>query len=351
VNNSDVPQFVLPPDPPNGLPAGGVGATVRQTELSLLATVPQFAGGRFSGLVDADFYGGQEPSSGGRTFALLRIRRVRADLEWSDAWIMFGQDSPPIADVNPSSVASTGFPLFASAGNLWLWIPQMRVGADAGGAVRFGLEVAALAPTSEEAQADQFLTQPTRAERSKRPNLEGRVRVRWLQDTDVPGELSIGGHYGWMAVPSLDPTVDSLVVSQAATVSARFFVSPFVEIRGEAFTGQALGGLGGGGIGQSLGNFNLPVHTKGGWGQLNILPTSEWELGGGYGQDDPDDADLLPPGAQPPRLKNVVFEGHITWPPPPLVLGVEFRRMTTTYPAAINDQVANHINVALGFVF
>src|SRR5262245_52909812 len=47
VNNSDVPQFVLPPDLPNGLPAGGFGATVRQTQLQLLATVPQFAGGQF----------------------------------------------------------------------------------------------------------------------------------------------------------------------------------------------------------------------------------------------------------------------------------------------------------------
>jgi hypothetical protein len=272
---------------------------------------------------------------------------MRGDIEWPHAWIMFGQDSPPIADVNPSSIASTGFPLFAAAGNLWLWIPQVRVGADVGGAVRLGLEVAALAPSSEEAQAGTFLTQPTRAERSKRPDVEGRLRVRWLTDTDVPGELSIGGHYGWFAAQ----TGDTLIISQAATVSTRFLLSPFVEIRGEAFTGQALGGLGGGGIGQSLGVGDVPVHTKGGWAQLNILPTSEWEIGGGYGMDDPDDNDLLPPGATPPRLKNMSWEGHITWRPSPLVIGAEFRQITTTYPAAINDQVANHINVGLGFVF
>jgi len=109
--------------------------------------------------------------------------------------------------------------------------------------------------------------------------------------------------------------------------------------------------LGGGGIGQSLGNGDVPIRTKGGWAQLNILPTSEWELGGGYGQDDPDDNDLLPPGAVTPRLRNVSFEGHITWRPSPLVFGVEFRRITTTYPAAINEQIANHFNVGLGFVF
>jgi len=85
----------------------------------------------------------------------------------------------------------------------------VRVGADVGTAVRFGLEVAALSPTSEESQ-NTFLTQPTRAERSKLPNVEGRLRVRWGGDTDVPGELSVGGHYGWFAT-----TGDTLIVSKA----------------------------------------------------------------------------------------------------------------------------------------
>jgi hypothetical protein len=344
VNNSDVPQFVLPPDPPNGLPAGGAGATVRQTQLSLTATVPQFAGGQFTGLVDVDFYGGQEVSSGGRAFALLRVRRMRADIDWDHVWVMFGQDSPPIADVNPSSVASLGFPLFATAGNLWLWIPQVRVGADAGTDVRFGVEAAVLAPSSDEAQTT-FLTVPTRAEQSKRPNVEGRIRVRW-GGNETPGELSIGGHYGWFAAQG-----DTLIVSQAVTASTRFLLTQYVEVRGEAFSGKALAGLGGGGIGASFGNGGVPLRTKGGWAQLNILPTPEWELGGGYGMDDPNDDDLLPPSGASPRLKNVSFEGHLTWRPSPLVLGLEFRRITTTYPAAVNDQAVNHLNVALGFAF
>jgi hypothetical protein len=46
------------------------------------------------------------------------------------------------------------------------------------GAARLGLEVAALAPTSGDAQA-AFFTQPDIAERSSRPYLQGRVRARW----------------------------------------------------------------------------------------------------------------------------------------------------------------------------
>src|SRR5439155_9880157 len=67
VNNSDVPQFA------DSLPsASAIGGTIRQTRLGLLVTDPDVLRGSFSGEVDVDFYGGQQPSSGGRTFPLLR---------------------------------------------------------------------------------------------------------------------------------------------------------------------------------------------------------------------------------------------------------------------------------------
>src|SRR2546425_10971540 len=71
VNNSDVPQFA------DSLPsASAIGGTIRQTRLGLLLTDPDVLRGSFSGEVDVDFYGGQQPSSGGRTFPLLRLRRA-----------------------------------------------------------------------------------------------------------------------------------------------------------------------------------------------------------------------------------------------------------------------------------
>ena len=65
VNNSDVPQFV-----DSLAPASAVGGTVRQTRLGLLMTDPDVLHGSFAGEVDVDFFGGQQPSSGGRTFPL-----------------------------------------------------------------------------------------------------------------------------------------------------------------------------------------------------------------------------------------------------------------------------------------
>src|SRR5262249_25072245 len=71
VNNSDVPQFTLRPRPPGGLPSSAAGGTVRQSRVRVHATVSEFAGGQLTGDLDVDFFGGQQPSTGGRTFPLL----------------------------------------------------------------------------------------------------------------------------------------------------------------------------------------------------------------------------------------------------------------------------------------
>src|SRR5439155_1759233 len=109
-----------------------------------------------------------------------------------------------------------------------------------------------------------FATQPDSAARSRRPYLQSRVRLGW-GPTDDPNEIAIGGHQGWLA------SGDSLFQSQAVTVDTRVKLG-VVELIGEGFVGKALAGLGGGGIGQSLGPppLGVPVRTKGGWGQLNI---------------------------------------------------------------------------------
>src|SRR2546430_11214680 len=70
VNNSDVPQFVdsLPP-------ASAVGGTIRQTRVGLFVTDPDVLHGTFSGELDVDFYGGQQPPNGGGPFPLPPVGR------------------------------------------------------------------------------------------------------------------------------------------------------------------------------------------------------------------------------------------------------------------------------------
>lgn len=340
VNNSDVPQFAVPPGA--GAPEVSTSsATVRQSRVTAFALVPDFGGGMLEGELDVDFFGGQQPSTGGRTFPLLRVRRAVAALTWSRLSLLVGQESPPIAAVSPSSIASVGFPDFAGAGNLWLWIPQVRLGADLPGrAVRVGLEVAALAPTSGEAQG-AFVTQPDIAERSGRPFLQGRVRGRWGKGERL-GEVSAGGHYGWI----LDAAGER-VPSRALALSVWTPLGPRLDFRAEAFTGQALAGLGGGGIGQNMVRDGVPVRAVGGWAQLNVHPTERWEIGGGAGIDDPDDADLV----EASRLRNVALAGHLIWRRIPAVVGVEVRNLRTRYREPVGDLSATQINLGMGFEF
>lgn len=344
----DVPQFVLPPSPPGGLPNAAGTASVRQSRLTLVTEVDHVVGAAFRGELDIDFFGGQSPSSGGRTFPTLRLRRFRADLDWPNVSLMFGQEAPPIVELNPSSLAAVGFPGFSGSGNLWLWLPQVRLRVQSGGWIRVGLEAAALAPSTGTKQADEFYTAPDAAERSRRPFTQGRVIVAWGDDV-TGGELSAGAHYGWFAAPN-----DELLVTKAAAAHARFFVSRFVEIRAEAFIGEGLRGLGGGGVFQNFGSGNAMLASRGGWAQVNLLPTDAVEIGGGYGFDDPQDGDFAAADftATFGRLKNVTYEGHVQWRPLPLVFGVEVRRMETTWGlAALGTLTNNHINVAAGFEF
>jgi hypothetical protein len=338
VNNSDVPQFA----DTDAIGVKGGSGTIRQTRLGVFVTEPDVLGGSFSGELDADFFGGQLPSSGGRTFPLLRLRRAVGTVQWSHFQLLLGQEAPLVAERSPRSLAAVGFPDFAGAGNLWLWLPQVRVTAEMGYTLRFAVQGAALAPTSGASQS-AFATQLDSAERTGRPYLEGRVRLGW-GPTDDPSEIAVGGHIGWLR--GLDTVaVDSMLDSRAITFDTRLKFGA-VELIGEAFVGKALAGLGGGGIGQNVGVGGQPVRSKGGWGQLNLRPIKGVMLGGGCGLDDPDDSDVAAGG----RLKNFACEGHLEWRPAgPLVFGLELRRLKTTY--ASGDFTATHLNLAAGFRF
>lgn len=340
-NNVDLPQYAVRSDPADSFPTAGLGGTLRQTRAQARAFAAGVLGGDFNAEIDVDFWGGQQPSNGGRTFPLLRIRRALAEMTWSRFRLLVGQEAPPIAELNPSSLGSVGLSALSSSGNLWLWIPQVRATGEiiSGKAARLELEGAVLAPTGYTAQGP-FVTQPDRAEQSTRPYLQSRLRLRWGSAAN-PGELGIGGHIGWLAT-----TGDSLLDSRAAAATLRLPLGSRVELRGEAFTGEALAGLGGGGIGQNLGLNGGTVRARGGWGQLLLRPSAEVELGASYGMDDPKDADL---DTATQRLKNETIGGHIHWRPAPLVLGLEYRHVTTTYGAG--KATLGHLNLAVGAEF
>jgi len=333
VNNVDDPQFVRPDTTP-GIPVRGIGMAIRQTRLGLAVRSPSVLGGAFSGDVDVDFYGGQVPSSGGRTFPLIRMRTARAIVRWRHANLLMGQESPLIAGLNPVTPAAIGTPDFAAAGNLWLWLPQVRGGVESSGRVRVGVDAAVLAPTSGDPAAS-FDTDYDLAERAGRPYLQGRVHVAWVAD-EIRGEVGCGVHQGWLT-PATTRVTSSAVACDAIVPFLRWF-----ELRGEVYDGQALRGLGGGGIGQNFTPASQPLEDKGGWAQLNLHPSITSQLGAGCGADHPDALALR-------RRNDACATYAMMRPAGPLFFGAEWRRIRTGYASGrfTND----HVTLAAGFEF
>jgi hypothetical protein len=337
VNNVDNPQFVEEDAGPL-VSNRGIGMTIRETRLGLVVTVPEALGGSFTGDVDVDFYGGQVPSSGGRTFPLIRMRTARGIVRWSQTELLVGQESPLISGLNPVTLGAVGTPTFATAGNLWLWLPQVRFGVaqNMSTNVRWGLQSAVLAPTSGDPSAPHD-TDYDVAERSQRPFLQGRLHLSF-GEADMMREIGCGIHYG-----HLELILDQRAISRAFACDVMLPVTDRLELRGEYFTGQGLRGLGGGGIGQNFTPGNEIVPTEGGWAQINAVPLTLLRVGAGCGTDQPDHQLAT-------RRRNDACAAHaVLHPVGPIFFGVEARRIRTTYSSGryTND----HVTAAFGFEF
>ncbi len=341
VNNADLPSQATPPA--SAFPQKVMGATVRQTRLVGTGDLAGFAGGTLHAELDVDFFGGQFGS--GRLNPVPRIRRAFGEMKWDRLSVLIGQESPVVADVNPRSLATLGVPGFAAAGNLWFWIPQIRGGYDltGGDGMRIGIDAALLAPVGDALPpAPTTPGAPTASERSGRPMIESRLRVRWGDG----GEIGVGGHLGWLATT----TPDEMIESNAVVVTGIIPLGRSVELRGEWFTGQALATLGGGGIGQSLHADTTALATTGGWASITFMPNEKWEIGGGYGYDDPDESSADAALAAF-KTNNTQYNARVQWRAAPVVFAFEYRHLATTYGGAVGEVTASHFNLAMGLEF
>jgi hypothetical protein len=332
-------MYVLPDDP-GALDPRGFAMTIRQTTLGVAVAASDVLGAEFDGDIEVDFHGGQLPSSGGRAFALIRMRTARAVLKWRRTELLLGQDAPLIAPVDPVSLASVGSPLFSGAGNLWLWNPQVRLTIERPGRLSLALQGAVAAPGIAAPVGSFEVSSFDLAERSRRPFLQARVRGRW---GDIPNasEAGVAVHTGWYAIGR-----DSLSRGYAAAIDVSMHVAPRIELRGELYDGKGTRSLGGGAIVQLFGSDGRLIRSRGGWLQANVHAHPTLDIGAGLGLDDPNDTDV----AASARLKNVAAAAHAHWrPAAPLVFGLEYRRIATSY---VTETYANHhVNLAFGFEF
>ncbi len=315
------------------------GATFRQSMIGLDYRGPQTVwGGKVRGALLLDLYGG----SGRLLDQLLRLRTAYIAVDWKSRGILAGLDKPIISPREPNSLAQAGVSPLTGAGNLWLWIPQVRLeqnfrfGETSGVRAQIGVvQTPELYPTTAPGNAAEV--------QRARPGLEGRVEFHAGDQRRIeiaPGFHTSTSHAIGFSVPSNLVSLDWLVRPLSA-----------VDFSGEFFSGQNVASLGTGGAG---GGFTLfgparvaPVHSRGGWGQVTYRATRRLSFNLFSGQQDNRNRDL--PAGQIGR--NLAYGANLAYRlAPNVILGVEASQLRTTRisaPTALN----NHYDLALAYIF
>lgn len=343
-----------------GQSGGDFGATLRQSQLGLDVTGPRIAGAATRAKLEMDFFGGFPDTHFGVASGLVRLRTATARMDWKDTSLIFGQDAPFIAPLNPTSYATLGEPALSWAGNLWVWTPQIRVERRiaTGEQSYLLLQGGILDPLTEESP-DFFNRRATVGERSRHPAFAG--RLAWEgQFADQTAIFGIGGYYGRQNY-GFDRNIGSWVV----TGDWNLPLGRWAALSGEVYRGQAIGGLGGGIWTSAL--FNTPTLTSttqvlglndvGGWSQLKLKANEKLEFNVAGGLSNPFAGDLeryVAPttlyGFTPLARNQSILANSIFRPRSNLIFALEYRHLRT-YTLNGKNQQGHQVNLAVGVSF
>ena len=361
VNNMDFPTLALAPTPSGS--GGNFGGSLRQSLLGLEVFGPEIGGAKVTGDVQFDFAGGFPNTNNGVTFGLPRLRTGVVSLAWQNTTVVAGQDLPFFSPLSPTSVASLAVPEFSYSGNLWGWIPQVRVERRLNITENssFLLQGGILDPLTGEPPISEYFRTPQAGEASRQPAYA--LRTAWSHHAfGRELTLGIGGYYSrqnW--------GFQRMVDGWAGTSDLTIPLSYRWELSAEFYRGRALGGLSGG-IGRSV-LFSGPVsdpatqvhglNGAGGWSQLKFRQTEKFEWNGGFGEDNSFARDLSyfpsPVSQQsyfdPTLARNRgAFLNFIYRPRSDLLFSAEYRRLRTLSILGTSE-TADHVNLSLGVLF
>ena len=318
---------------------GKSGATMRQTILGLKFQGPRLPGdGRINGSVSMDFWGGSSDPQ----FNWLRLRRADISLDWKNRSLSFAQDKPLIAPYQPDSLAEVGIPPLAGAGNLWLWLPQVRYEERLHFGSASGLNgQVALIQTKETAATVRRLFADSLE--PSRPALEGRFAFWHKFDDTRRFEIAPSFHVSTthVAGTSVDSRIGSL----------DWFIVPWshLEFSGTAFQGQNVASLGALGNGFTIfGNRNArPVKSAGGWAQLAFPITSRLTFNL-YSGLQSDNGDYI---AGPYVVRNLTYASNFMYHlGPNVIVSLEAAQARLRAYSGAN-QIQNHYDLAIGYLF
>jgi len=321
------------------------GGTLRQSTLGLLFNGPQaFAGGKVSGSLYMDFWGGSTSSLN----HLVRLRTASINLDWASTTLSFGQEKPIISPRDPDSLAQVGVSPLTGAGNLWLWQPQVRVeqrvalGHEAGLRAQVGLFQTSLLSSSSDPNS-YAAPQPGQQTEDSSPGAESRVEF-WRQWSET-GRIEIAGgfhvnrnHVARFSLPSNIYSLD-------------WFVRPWskVEFSGTYFHGRNVAVLGGlrQGFAVLPGGKWLSVRSNGGWAQLRFPITSRLTFDIYGGQQDDLQQDLQPGFIS----KNQAYFGNVMYRVAPNVMvSFEGGQVRTNY-YLVGNRLNDHYDLGVAYLF
>jgi len=358
VDNIDFPSLAL--EPPPGFSGGSFGGTLRQSQLGLEVFGPHLAGARTSGELQFDFAGGFPNSLNGVDTGLVRLRTGTLRLDWAKTSVIAGQDGLFFSPLSPTSFASLATPAMSYAGNLWNWIPQVRIEhrfvlSDTS---RFLVQGGILDPVSGDPSRYQSYRQPQAGELSRQPAFG--TRVAWTHSfLGLPLTLGVGGYYS-----AQDYGYGRTVDAWAATTDWDLPLGSHFSISGEFYRGRGLGGIGGG-MGRSVIFSDVPSYSStavagldsiGGWSQFKVKATPKLEFNAAFGQDNPYAADFrIFPQGQAYLSANLVrnqstFANVIYRPRSDLLFSAEYRHLKT-FTIDDYNYTADHMNLMMGILF
>ena len=311
------------------------GGSFYQSTVGLEYSGPQtFLGGKVHGSVYMDFAGGS-----GSLDQAFRLRTGEIQIDWASRGIMAGVESPIFAPREPASLAQVEVSPLAGAGNLWLWIPQVRVEQKLQFSDDTGVRMQLGAVQTSELQTYQpGATSPEPA----RPGIEGRFNFFHGALDGRRFEVAPGFH------TSITHVAGSSVSSNLFSLD--WFARPLskFEFTGAFFSGQNVAPVGGvEGYTVRYGGTAIPVHSKGGWAQLTLIATRRLSFHIFSGLEDGRAADLLPYAI----ARNWLYGANLFYRIAPNVLvGLETTQARTTYIDS-SFRLNNHYDLALAYLF
>jgi cell division protein FtsB len=315
------------------------GATVRQTVLGLEYHGPQtFLGGSVHGALFMDFYQGASPLQ-----EWIRLRTATIQVDWATRSIKLGVDKPIFNPREPDSLAQVGVSPLTGTGNLWLWMPQLRLEQDFALGASSGLRAQVGAVQTRE--VNPYIAAPSTGRiEAVRPGVEGRFEAWHKLDDDRRLELSVGFH-------TSTTHADGFSIP-SNLVSLDWFFNPWrrVEFSGAFFSGQNLANLGTGAVNQGyyVTTYNAEaIDSRGGWGQFTIHTIRRLDFHLFTGQQDYQDSELRPGSVG----RNLLYGGNLFFRVGPnVIVGPEITQMRSFYIGQ-GIRINNHYDLAFAYLF